>query len=137
MTISEAAKKWNIKPETIGEYIVKGYILNLQVDNNQIILPDIPIPRVVKKPKTVQEIDYYIIKALNEVKYVSYSILGITQNRFEERLKALEKGGYIFKKEENCNDYSTNLNFILNAEKTAKEYHLHLNISPNFGLVNL
>ena len=125
MTILEAAKKWKIKPNTVCEYIVKGYILNLQADNNQIILPDIPAPRVVKKPQAERERDGYIIKALDESKYVSYPILGITQEHFADRLKALEKSGCIFKRDENCNDYSTNMNFILNAEKAEKEYHLH------------
>ncbi len=138
MTISEAAKKWNVKPNTVCEYIANGYILNLQADNNQIILPDILAPRVKKKPQSERERDVYIIKALNESQYVSYPILGITQEHFAERLKALEKSGCIFKRDEDCNDYSTNMNFILNTEKASKQYHIHLKIfAPEISLLSL
>lgn len=137
MTISEAAKKWKIKPNTVCKYIVKGYILNLQADNNQIFLPDIPAPRVVKRPQAERERDVYILKALNESQYVSYPILGITQEHFAERLKALEKSSCIFKRDEKCDDYSTNMNFILNAEKASKQYHLHLVFAPSVSAVSV
>ena len=137
MTISEAAQKWNVKSNTVLEYIVKGYILNLRADNNQIILPDIPAPRVKKKPTKEDARNIYILNALNESQYVSYPILGITQEHFADRLKALEKSGCIFKRDENCNDYSTNMNFILNAENAAKQYHLHFVFAPSLSALSV
>ena len=61
----------------------------------------------------------------------------ISQEHFEERLKALEKIGCIYKRDENCNDYSTNMNFVLNAEKAAKELHIHLHFGPSFSVVSI
>ena len=119
-------KKWNVQPRTVRSYIAKGYIINSQTENNQVILPDIPKPNTKMRPKKETSIDKAILKTLDQRMYISYPILGITQEHFAERLKALEKSNCIFKRDENCNDYSTNLNFILNAEKAAKQYHLHL-----------
>lgn len=137
MTILEAAKKWNVSSKTVCEYIAKEYIMNLKVDNNQVMLPDIPKPYTKTKPKNEQSIDGVILKTLNERMYVSYPILGITPEHFEERLKALEKINCIYKRDENCNDYSTTLNFVLNAEKASKEYHIHFNFGPTFSVVSL
>ena len=90
------------------------------------------------KPKKEKSIDKAILKTLDKCMYISYPILGITQEHFAERLKALEKSGCIFKRDENCNDYSTNMNFILNAEKALQQYHIHLiTLAPSFSAVSL
>ena len=38
MTIQEAAKKWNVKENTVFNYILKGYIYGLSIDNNEIVI---------------------------------------------------------------------------------------------------
>ncbi len=137
MTIEEAAKKWNVTAKTVRSYIAKGYIVNLEVDRNEYVLPDIPKPNTKVKPKKERKIDEAILKTLDKCMYISYLILHISQEHFAERLKALERSGCIFKRDENCDDYSTSLNFILNAEKAEKQYHLHFNLGPTISLVSL
>ena len=137
MTIQEAATKWRVKEPTIRKYIKKGYILG--VEQNQ--LPDIPKPYTKAKPKKSSAIDNVIIKTLNLNLYISYAILDLSKDRFEERLKALEQNGSIIKKDKKSEDYTTNLNFALSA-KAIKQFNLTININtqvkiaPQFGLVN-
>lgn len=116
MTVTQAAEKWGVAESTVWSYIGKGYIYGLSIsedaDRNQVILPSIPAPRVKNKPKTVNAIDKYILKAMNEKQYVNAKIMGISQEAFEERLQALLKSGAIYSKEPGREDYSANLCFV-------------------------
>ena len=48
MTVNEAASRWNVNVKTVVEYIVKGYIFDLTIENNRLILPDISKPKIIK-----------------------------------------------------------------------------------------
>ena len=117
MTIQEAAKAWGVKERTIFDYILKGYIYNLVVEDNLIMIPSIPKPYVKRKPKTVAEYDTYILNAMNRNEYVNAKIMGISQDKFEERLKALTKSMKIFPQNEKQIDYSSNIGFILSSKE--------------------
>ena len=116
MTIHEAVNRWNVKENTVFDYISKGYIYGLAIENNEIVIPDIPKPYIKPKPKTVVEYDKYILTAMNKECYVNAKIMGIDQDKFEERLKALVKSKKIFPKSDNSMDYSSNLDFILSSK---------------------
>lgn len=46
MNIKEAAQDWNVSEKTVMNYILKGYIYNLAIENNEIVFPEIPKPYV-------------------------------------------------------------------------------------------
>ena len=117
MTIQEAAKTWGVKERTVFDYILKGYIYNLLVEDNVIMIPSIPKPYVKRKPKTIAEYDTYILNAMNKNEYVNAKIMGISQEKFEERLNALIKAIKIFSQSEGYVDYSSNIGFILAPEE--------------------
>ena len=91
MNIKEASEKWKVKEQTILTYIVKGYIFNLSIENNNIIIPNINKPYIKKwKKDNIHNIDKIILSSLEKVCYTNYKIIGITEEQFYERLKVLE-----------------------------------------------
>lgn len=131
MTIKEAANRWNVKENTVFDYISKGYIYGLAIDNNEIIIPDIPKPYIKKKPKTVIDQDNYILTAMNKGWYVNAKIMGIDQDKFEERLNALIKANKIFPKSSDSIDYSSTLDFVLSNTDTKK---IDVTIAPSIDI---
>ena len=113
MTIREAAKEWKVKEQTVLNYILEGYIYGLSIENNEIVIPNIPKPHIKRKPKTVAEQDNYILTAMNKEEYVNAKIMGIDQDKFAKRLEALIKSKKIFPKNDNSVDYSSSLDFVL------------------------
>lgn len=113
MTIREAAKEWKVKEQTVLNYILEGYIYGLSIENNEIVIPNIPKPHIKRKPKTVAEQDNYILTAMNKEEYVNAKIMGIDQDKFAKRLEALIKSKKIFPKNDNSVDYFSNLDFVL------------------------
>ena len=147
MTIQEAAKAGKVTENTVFNYIGKGYIYNLAIENNEIVIPNIPKPHIKRKPKTVAEHDNYILTAMNKEEYVNAKIMNIEQNKFMERLQALIKANKIFSKNENVSDFSSNIGFILvNSKESKVEIHinpkievapkLEMNTDIQIGLVN-
>ena len=147
MTIREAAKEWKVKEQTVLSYILKGYIYNLTIENNEIVIPNIPKPHIKRKPKTVAAQDNYILTAMNKEEYVNAKIMGIDQDKFEERLKALIKADKIFPKDEEKIDFISNLAFALCSTETLNrnikitanmniESLLKVNATGQMGLVN-
>lgn len=116
MTIQEAAKEWKVKEQTVLRYILKGYIYNLTIENNEIVIPNIPKPHIKRNPKTVDEQDNYILTDMNKEEYVNAKIMGIDQDKFAKRLEALIKSKKIFPKNDNSVDYSSNLDFVLSSK---------------------
>lgn len=134
MTIQEAANRWNVKENTVFDYISKGYIYGLAIENNEIIIPDIPKPYVKPKPKTVAEYDKYILTSMNKECYVNAKIMGIDQERFAERLEALIKADKIFPKDEEKIDFISNLAFALCSTETLNR---NINITANMNIESL
>ena len=144
MTIQEAAKAWGVKEYTVFNYILKGYIYNLSIEANEIMIPNIPKPYVKRKPKTIAEYDTYILNAMNRDGYVNAKIIGLDQEKFTERLIALIKENRIFPKDETVADYSSNLPFVLSSDieknvitiKNELNFNFEAKIADQIGLAN-
>lgn len=145
MTIQEAAKEWKVKEQTVLSYILKGYIYNLTIENNEIVIPNIPKPHIRRKPKTVAEQDNYILTAMNKEEYVNAKIMGIDQDKFAKRLEALIKSKKIFSQSDNSIDYSSNLKFILLSKDDKNiviapsidiKPTIEIKVADQIGLVN-
>lgn len=131
MTIQEAAKRWGVKEKTILGYILKGYIYGLSVVNNEIQLPEIPKPYVVRKPKTINQQDNYILNAMNKEYYVNAKIMDINQEKFRERLVALMSAKKISPKNPDEISFLTNLEFIL---ASLESKNISVTVSPAIEL---
>lgn len=127
MNVYEAVRKWNVKETTVIKYICNKYIFGLYVEDGELQFPDIPKPYVKRKPKKISDIDKYILKTLECCGYANAVIMGITEDQFEERIKALLSVGEIYIKDETKEDFSSTLNVALvhNYEKNTR-----INISP-------
>ena len=134
MTIQEAAKEWKVKEQTVLSYVLNGYIYGLTIENNEIIIPNIPKPHVKSKPKTVTEYDRYILMAMNKECYVNAKIMGINQEKFKERLESLIKANKIFPKDEEKIDFISNLPFALCSTETLNR---NINITANMNIDSL
>lgn len=144
MNIREASNRWNVRENTVFDYINKGYIYGISVKNNKIIIPDIPKPYVKRKPKTVKGQDNYIISALNNGCYVNADIMDLSPDKFKERLLALIKSKRIYPRKGSSVDYSSSLDFVI-LNTTKVDFNINnligIQIETNFesqiGLLNL
>lgn len=142
MDIRTAAKEWNVSVKTVLDYIEKKYIIGISVNDDEIIIPQIPKPYVKRKPKTIKEIDKYICDTLNHGGYTNYRIIGIEKDKFKERLFELMESNTI-KQKTDVNDYETTLNYTLaaTAEKSLViaptiSSTIEMKIADQIGLVN-
>lgn len=145
MTIQEAAKEWKVKEQTVLSYILKGYIYDLSIENNEIIFPKIPKPHIKGKPKTINEYDNYILTAMNKGCYVNAKIMGIDQDKFAERIDALIKSKRIFPKDEKSIDYLSNISFVLSPKENKNiviapsidiKPTIEIKVADQIGVVN-
>lgn len=113
MTIAEAATKWDVTHATVYDYIDKGYIYGLYVENNKIMFPEIPKPYIKKKPKNNNQRDKYILTAMNQDMYVNAMIMDMSDEKFKERIIALIKSNKIYIKTDTEPSYTSNLDFGL------------------------
>ncbi len=96
MTIKEAIKKWNTTDKTMIKYLSEGYIDGVTITDNVVYIPDIGQPLNIGNVKfTCGKIYYYILKALDDQRYINSNMLKITEEQFELFLSALESSGYI------------------------------------------
>lgn len=121
MTVSETAKKLNVKEEKILKLIADEKIENISIeDKRRLIIPDdFSLPySIPKNAKLTTENCYkYIMLAIDENKYLDNLILfNISKEKFEEYVLFLEDSGYIRKVRESNEKILTN-NYILTAEK--------------------
>ncbi len=143
MTISEACGKWNLKSEdTVWDYIKKGYIVGLSTENNQIILPDIPKPHIVGKGKKLSQSTMIknILKACDNMEYISAYILGLTEEQFELIMTELVEQGYL-KGKSTLNGSNMGYRITMKAsEYNKRSFKININgdIKPtlNIGLIN-
>ena len=142
MTIAEAAKKWKVREKTVWNYIEKGYIYDLSLKNNEIILPDIPKPYTQHNARNVNSIYNAILYACNNKLYLNADILKIDKQDFITYIFELEKTGYIARKNQNINDMETTLNYIPTkkgtdaAEKQNNTFNISLIQNAKFSLAN-
>ena len=75
MTAEKAAEKWGCSVKTVYRYCKKGLICCEKIKNNWNIPDNQCKPLYVrKKDFTQEEVEFYILKAINENKYISYKI---------------------------------------------------------------
>ncbi len=115
MNIKEAAQEWNVSIKTVLNYIEKKYIIGISVNDDEIIIPQIPKPHVKRKPKKIRDIDKYICDTLNYGRYTNYRIVGVKKEIFEERLIELTKAELIVQKNPSNPEHETTLNYTLAA----------------------
>lgn len=94
MTIYEASKKWKISVETIIKHIALEEISNLKLEDNVIILPDIPKPHftTIKKPVFIYR---EILAAAQKGEYIDERVLHITKEEFRAYIQNLVNENYI------------------------------------------
>lgn len=132
MTISEAAKKWNVSEKTVFSYILKEYIPNLRLENNILLLPELKKPYIPnRKLKNVRDYEKAIIRALEKDYFINDKIVGVDLQTFSDRLKALESTKQIIARTEKEIDYSSNRDFYLNSNRNKS---INLNISPTIKI---
>ncbi|MBE6687552.1 MAG: hypothetical protein E7591_10055 [Ruminococcaceae bacterium] len=135
MNFIEAAEKWEVSEKTVVTYICKGYIYGLQIEDDEVLIPNIPKPYVTKQPKTTQSIDKYILKTMEKCCYVNPKIMNISKEKFEERLRALLEADKIFVVDKTKEDFSTNLNFALTYnEKSTNAVSIDVQLSSNISI---
>ena len=98
-------------------YLVKGYINNLSIKNNEIIIPDIPKPNINKKAKGAKNIYKEILRVCCNGMYTNAKILNIDNQTFIAYLDNLEKEELICKKS-NEKDGASTLNYIATVKGT-------------------
>lgn len=75
MTAEEAAKKWGCSVKTVYTYCQKELICREKIANNWNIPDNQRKPLDVRKKFfTQEEVEFYILKAINENKYISYKV---------------------------------------------------------------
>ncbi len=141
MTINDAAKKWDITPETVLKYIYKGLIPNLSIINNEIVLPDLPKPNITrKKLNKAHKIDEYLCETLSNLQYSNYIIADIEPAHFKERLEALIVSGKIFKNVDNP-DYTSTSDFSITSKSNTVSINptisANINLTGQLGGINI
>ena len=48
MTADEAARQWGVSKQTVINYLSDGLIYGIAVENNALVLPDIPKPKKIR-----------------------------------------------------------------------------------------
>ena len=141
MNIETASKKWGVSTNTVLKYIYNGYILNLSIEENEIIVPNISKPYIIKgKINTIMKLDYSILKSLESIQYFNYKIAGVTDDLFKERLLILEEEKKIYRKTDTPN-FASNIDFAIASLQTddlKKDISL-ITINPTLqvGLMNI
>lgn len=156
MTIKQAEEKWDEKLKNIFEYIANGWIKDISINDNQIIIPDMPKPYKIKSnPKrTASNIYKYILLACDSGEYIDsnfMSKLNVTPGEFKLCINELLDKKIIRKNEDYKNDYS-NIGFTLTLDgiDIAKNYtssptklinklskfNISLNVITQIGIVN-
>jgi DNA-binding Lrp family transcriptional regulator len=91
------------------------------------------------------DIDNKIKKALNSNKFISAKILGISDERFSERMIELEKSGVVRKRDANNSNYLDTDNFVICAEDSSNvsitvngttNFTNNVNATAQMGLLN-
>lgn len=140
MTITEAEQNWKLSRNTIFGYIADGLIDKLSVENNQIILPNVPKPKKIKIncKRSSENIYRWILKACNDNEYINAKLMGIDENRFLSHIQQLEKEKYIVVKNHDS-ELSSNLDCQITPKGikslTSKSFKIALSPTIEFNMV--
>lgn len=116
MTLLEAKNNWKISEKRLLEWIDKGFIPEIEIQNGKIFIGE-------KKPFipnrgtniTVENVRKYILTACNNLEYIDYRIFCITPEQFKEILLQLEDNNYIRRNIPNA-DCLSNRNFAITEQ---------------------
>lgn len=139
MTILEGSANWGMSAETIIKHIALGEISNLRIEDNIILLPDIPKPHftTLKKPIYVYR---EILSAAQKGEYIDERILHITKEEFRAYIQNLVNENYISTIHSEIN---SSMDYVLtmkgtNYKENKKELQVFLaeKINISIGLIN-
>ncbi len=137
MTVDEIARKWEVKPITVLDYIYHGYIPNLAIENNCLVLPDLPKLHILHgKAKTSSSIYRTILVVCNRCEYINANIFGITEDCFKSHLEVLEKNECIVYESQDV-DYTSTNGWILTPKgiEESQKNRVHFkNLTINFNV---
>ena len=138
LTVKETSEKWGIKEDTVWSYIKKGIILDLQCCDNQIIVPDINRPYIIRKNMVLNDNNIYkcILKASIDNKHLNYLILGIEKDAFKDAICVLEDQKYIKIKVYDDNR-STNMNVLVLPRGYEYIEHKRKIIIENINIIGM
>ena len=136
MTVNEAASRWNVNVKTVVEYIVKGYIFDLTIENNRLILPDISKPKIIKGNYKKNSSNYYkwILEACRDEHYINSEIIGIDEELFDSHVMQLVKEGFLIKN--SANRTGTNIGYQITScgiESLNSKKNINIPITVNFN----
>lgn len=102
MTVAEAAKKWDCSIKTVYNYCNDRLIPCKKINYQWVIADNQCRPlvlRTLKKEFTQSEIEFYILKAINENKYISYKTFNnsVNEERFLKIVEFMILNNYIVK----------------------------------------
>ena len=150
MTVAEASQRWGLTENTIIKYLVKGFIYDISIENDQLILPDINKPLIVSENfKSISPNIYReMLKACRDDKYINSKILKIDNDKFNAHIRQLVNEGHLIV-ESDIRD-GTNIGYQITTKgmdflKSKKVFNFNfditnnanVNITTNIGLVNI
>lgn len=122
MTVAEAAFEWNLNEKTVVEYLAKGYIYGITIENNKIKLPNIRRPKIIRnnaKP-TRENICKWIFEACRDKKYINGAIIGIDNDRFDDQAEAMVEDGWLEIKDAQRNGTNTRYRLTPKAREAMR-----------------
>ena len=138
MTITEAQKQWHISESRIIELLERGFIPGVTIIDGRIAIDDQTVEPIIPSSNatiTRDSVVRYILRALDEFKYIDHRILCIPADQFQAIMRELEHEGYINKITDNS-DYLSVKGFSLtekgSEKKNAKKFALE-NIGFKLG----
>lgn len=138
MTIAEAARNWGMSERAILRLINGGCFFGMSVRENRLYLPDLPKPyRPRTKKEKAQQIDRCILSALNNSQYLNQIILGVSKQKFSERLDALQNAEKIYQSsdiERPTTKVSSTLGYSISAKQAS---HNGQGLTLNVNAVNV
>lgn len=145
MTITEAAHLWNVKEETIIRYLTKGFIYDIYIEDEKLVLPEIKKPKVISKNQKRNTSNYYkwILQACDKNEYINAKLMGIDDEIFNSCINQLEKSGFIDKTQ--TATMGTNVGYVITMAGVERLRSMRINriklppieIKANVGAGNI
>lgn len=140
MTVTEASQNWGVTENTVIKYLAKGFIYDLSIENDQLILPDIKRPKIIPKNrrKVLSNICQWILESLEEREYINAKIIGINLAEFTGCMEQLIADGLICRGE--CVRVGTNIGYrltIKGIERLHPKKNLAVKILPVTATANV
>lgn len=122
MTLQQAMKQWGMKESRLLNILSEGVIPDIRVEDNMIVLPDIPKPFTVpgNAKRCDENIYKYILSAVSSRCYLNAGLFGknfrLSDSDFKDYIEELERCGMLRRKNTYDNSFST-VGFFIAADK--------------------